>query len=405
MAPEGPVMLEETVFSAAHSVAGREPSTPATASGRGCMAQVERFFLDRCPVTNRQYHAFVADGGYRQQSLWDQAAWARVAALVDLSGAPGPHYWNNGRFAPGEEDLPVVGVSWHEAAAYARWAGKRLPTDAEWVKAASWPVAVATGQCRQRRYPWGDAMEPRRANLWGYGPNCLVPVGEFPEGISVGGVSQLIGNVWEWIDGEIGGGAASLRSIRGGAFDTFFDDSRAGPVSKRRGLLESPPQHRHPLRRRRRRPHPFPEHVMTETPGDLPEAGGPEERGDPRVAGHAAHHRFAKSGPAPARQAAPTAPAQILHPDSPQVRERLEALDDAVYEAIDGRETALERLTKLWPATLAELGPQLVAESREQYLRYALSIWETCADAHGVHDPCRSVQALDVLCVLFDEEA
>ena len=140
---------------------------------------------------------------------------------------------------------------------------------------------------------------------------------------------------------------------------------------------------------------------MTDTPSDLPEAGGPEGKGDPRVAGHAAHHRFEKSGPATARQ---TAPAQILHPDSPQVREKLEALDDAVYEAIDGRETALERLTKLWPATLAELGPQLVAESREQYLRYALSIWEACVDAHGLHDPCRSVQALDVLCVLFDEE-
>ena len=122
----------------------------------------------------------------------------------------------------------MVGVSWHEAAAFARWAGKRLPTDAEWVKAAAWPVGLSPSQCRQRRYPWGDAMEARRANLWGYGPNCLVPVDEFPEGISVGGVGQLIGNVWEWIDGEVRGGAASLRSIRGGAFDTFFDETALG---------------------------------------------------------------------------------------------------------------------------------------------------------------------------------
>ena len=111
---------------------------------------------------------------------------------------------------------------------------------------------------------------------------------------------------------------------------------------------------------------------MTETPGDLPEAGGLDGKGDPQVAGHATHHRFEKSGPRPAAQAAMSTPSQILHPDSPQVREKLEALNDAVYEAMDGHETALERLTSLWPATLAELGPQLVAESREQYLAICL---------------------------------
>ena len=230
LAPEGPVILEEAAFSAepGETDAKSERSSPAGALGRVCMVQVERFFLDRCPVTNRQYFAFVAAGGYRQQLLWDKAAWPEVASLVDLSGAPGPQYWNNGRFAPGEEKLPVVGVSWHEAAAFARWAGKRLPTDAEWVKAAAWPVAVSASECRQRRYPWGNVMESRRANLWGCGPNRIVPIDEFPEGISVGGVSQLIGNVWEWIDGDIRGKTASLRSIRGGAFDTFFDDSALG---------------------------------------------------------------------------------------------------------------------------------------------------------------------------------
>ena len=143
---------------------------------------------------------------------------------------------------------------------------------------------------------------------------------------------------------------------------------------------------------------------MTEIRGNSPEADGTEGKGDPQVSGHAAHRRFEKSGPGRAARAAPPAPSQSLHPDSPQVLEKLEALDDAVYEAIDGREAALERLQTLWPATLAELGPQLVAESREQYLRYALSLWETCVDAQGLHDPRRSLQALDVLCVLFDEE-
>ena len=70
--------------------------------------------------------------------------------------------------------------------------------------------------------------------------------------------------------------------------------------------------------------------------------------------------------------------------------EKLEALDDAVYEALEGKTASLERLRTLWPATLAELGETLVAESREQYLRYALSIWEHGADRDGVHDPLRA---------------
>ncbi len=62
---------------------------------------------------------------------------------------------------PQQEDHPVVGVSWYEAAAYARWVGKRLPTDAEWVKAASWPVSVSATTRVQRRYPWGDTHGPQ----------------------------------------------------------------------------------------------------------------------------------------------------------------------------------------------------------------------------------------------------
>ena len=83
--------------------------------------------------------------------------------------------------------------------------------------------------------------------------------------------------------------------------------------------------------------------------------------------------------------------------------EKLEALDDAVFDAINGSAPALECLKLLWPATLAGLGETLVADSREQYLRYALSIWEQCVDAQGLRDPLRALRALEVLCVLFDE--
>ena len=131
-------------------------------------------------------------------AIWDQEIWPAVLDFVDQTGHPGPRFWHNGRYPRGEDNHPVVGVSWYEAAAYARWVGKRLPTDAEWVKAGSWPVALAGHPLLQRRYPWGEAMDRGRANLWGSGPGRTVSVDQFPGGVSVGGVQQLIGNVWEW---------------------------------------------------------------------------------------------------------------------------------------------------------------------------------------------------------------
>src|SRR5436190_849528 len=104
------------------------------------LIHVEGLFLDRYTVTNREYLEFVTSGGYEQMSLWDEAIWPAVLGFVDRTGQPGPRYWENGSFPRGRDDHPVVGVSWYEACGFARWAGKRLPTDPEWVKAASWPV-------------------------------------------------------------------------------------------------------------------------------------------------------------------------------------------------------------------------------------------------------------------------
>ncbi len=101
------------------------------------------------------------------------------------------------------------------------------------IKAGSWPIALAPGSVRQRRYPWGNSFENDRANLWGTGLGETVGVDEFADGVSVGGVYQLIGNVWEWTAGDFRGGCHSLgelvlptpmKSIRGGAFDTYFDN-------------------------------------------------------------------------------------------------------------------------------------------------------------------------------------
>lgn len=203
------------------------------AACQGRVIRVEHFFLDRYPVTNVRFHDFVAGGGYQQIALWDEKVWPAVLDFVDQTGQPGPRFWRDGCYPNGLEDHPVVGVSWYEAVAYARWVGKRLLTDAEWVKAGSWPVSLSPSTRVQRKYPWGDAMDRSRVNLWGSGPDGTVPVHEFAGGVSVGGVYQLIGNVWEWMRGDFEPGdprhrelvlEIPMKSIRGGAFDTYFDN-------------------------------------------------------------------------------------------------------------------------------------------------------------------------------------
>jgi len=192
---------------------------------------MDAVYLDRYPVTNREFHRFVTAGGYGQKSLWHPTIWERVTEFVDRSRVPGPRGWKEGTFSNETAQHPVTGVNWFEADAYARWIGKRLPTDAEWVKAAAWPVVIDGDELIQRRFPWGDILDYRRANLWSSGPGHVVPVTDYPEGASVGGVHQLIGNVWEWTSGGLAAAASNarvrlnrpLKSIRGGAFDTYFD--------------------------------------------------------------------------------------------------------------------------------------------------------------------------------------
>jgi iron(II)-dependent oxidoreductase len=173
----------------------------------------------------------MADGGYGQPSLWDAAIWPRISEFVDKTGMPGPRFWTNGEFAPGEEELPVVGVNWYEADAYARWVGRRLPWDAEWVKAAACPAAAPGSEIVQRRFPWGDTPDSRRTNLWINGVGGPMNVAQFPNGASSAGIMQMIGNVWEWTYSDIRVTSQGrdvrfgfpMKSLRGGAFDTYFE--------------------------------------------------------------------------------------------------------------------------------------------------------------------------------------
>lgn len=195
------------------------------------MVKVEPVYLDRFCVTNEEYQQFIDGGGYEQLEFWHEEALPALLDFVDQTGAPGPRYWYDGQHPDGEQRLPVVGISWYEAWAYARWVGKRLPTDAEWTKAGAWPVESSPGRIAQRRYPWGESFDVRRAHLYGSGRQGPAAVDEFPGGTSVGGIHQLIGNVWEWTAtplAELGDPSLhvseSVISIRGGAFDTYFEN-------------------------------------------------------------------------------------------------------------------------------------------------------------------------------------
>jgi formylglycine-generating enzyme required for sulfatase activity len=152
---------------------------------------LDAYQIDRYEVTNAQYLRFLQSSG----------------------GRP-PRYWVGDNYPPGQAEYPVVGISWEQASAYCQWAGKRLPTEAEWERACR----GTQGQS----YPWGEAWDEKRANTGSFfvsqwperledgwlllvtctGPAetlCPRPVGSYPEGVSEAGVFDLVGNVAEWV--------------------------------------------------------------------------------------------------------------------------------------------------------------------------------------------------------------
>ncbi|MBX6313652.1 MAG: SUMF1/EgtB/PvdO family nonheme iron enzyme [Isosphaeraceae bacterium] len=198
--------------------------------GVEALVEVPAFYLDRHAVTNREFARFVAAGCYDSLELWPRQVWPSLMQFTDRSGQPGPAGWAGGTYPLGKADHPVVGVCWYEAAAYARWVGKRLPTAAEWQKAGGWPERLGGGSCT--RYPWGDLFDPARANLQPSGLGDTVPVNALPGGDTPNGIHQMTGNVWEWLEDrldaipcreqEVFRPWKPMRRIIGGAFDTYL---------------------------------------------------------------------------------------------------------------------------------------------------------------------------------------
>ncbi|MDQ3961601.1 MAG: SUMF1/EgtB/PvdO family nonheme iron enzyme, partial [Thermoproteota archaeon] len=170
---------------------------------------LQPFSIDVAPVTNGEYMKFIEGGGYEDYRYWLADGWE----LVKEQQWNAPLYWVKEEEEEDnvwkkkdfrglrriDPDEPVVNVSYYEADAYARWAGKRLPTESEWEKAASWNDELQ----RKTLYPWGDQRPtPKHANLLESHLWAPSKVGAYPAGKSYYGCHQMIGDVWEWTSSE-----------------------------------------------------------------------------------------------------------------------------------------------------------------------------------------------------------
>ncbi len=198
--PGGPVGPPEVEVPAGPFVMGTDDDPWAYDNERPAhVVELDAFRIDTAPVTNRRYVEFIEDSGYGRPECWTAEGWA----WREQEGAEHPQFWRRAgagswarlRFG-WEEDLPldepVQHVCFHEASAFAAWAGRRLPSEAEWEKAASWTAGGA-----KRRYPWGNGPDDTRANL-GQRHWRPAPVGAYPDGVGPWGCHQLVGDVWEW---------------------------------------------------------------------------------------------------------------------------------------------------------------------------------------------------------------
>ncbi len=170
---------------------------------------VEKFYINKYEITNAQYKEF-----------------------IQATDHPLPRHWEGGTYPEGKADHPVVYVSWEDADAYCKWAGKRLPTEIEWEKAAR--------GAETRIWPWGDTFDVTKCNVESWEGSGSRPVGSYPEGVSPYGVYDMAGNVWEWTGSWYDAYPGSthtnpefgkkLRVLRGGS---WYHYNSLGPIGAR----------------------------------------------------------------------------------------------------------------------------------------------------------------------------
>lgn len=171
------------------------------------IVRLRPFVIDAVPTTNGDYLQFMDAGGYAKREFWSEAGWAW---LTD-AGVEAPKYWyreggewhtrSMDRAGPVDHARPVCHVSYHEAEAYARWAGKRLPSEAEWEAAAGWDESAGTNL----KFPWGDDLPTERDANVDQLAFETAPVGAYPRNVSPLGCYGMIGDVWEWTSSDFAG--------------------------------------------------------------------------------------------------------------------------------------------------------------------------------------------------------
>lgn len=179
---------------------------------------IQKFYIDKYPVTNNQFYDFIESTGYQPKDTVNYLK-----------------HWKDGKYPRGMKNYPVVFISYEDAQAYAQWAGKRLPTEAEW-------QYVAQGN-DGRLYPWGNEMDSTKCNA---ATGSITPVNQYPGGASPFGVMDLIGNVWQLTNDLYDNGSNYFIIIRGGSFynptsSWWYVKGGPQPLNKTQMLLRVSP--------------------------------------------------------------------------------------------------------------------------------------------------------------------